>query len=53
MLIKMIQDKEIPTHSLKKGKIYNLQSESGSKLISLKEAKKPTKKEIEDFRNGN
>jgi len=53
MLVKMIQDKEIATHSLKKGKIYNLQSIQGSKLISLKVAKKPSKKEIEVYRNGN
>ena len=53
MLVKMIQDKETPTNSLKKGNIYNLQSMQGSKLIGLKVAKKPTKKEIEAYENGN
>ena len=47
MTIKMIENRETKTHSLKKGEIYNLQSDEASRLIGLKVAKKPTKKEME------
>ncbi len=43
----MMKDFETSTHSLKKGKTYNLQSREGSRLIGLKVAKKPSKKDLE------
>jgi len=49
MLIKMMEDRETKTHSLKKGEIYRLQSNEASRLIGLKVAKKPTKKEMENL----
>jgi len=47
MKVKCLIDFETPTHSLKKGVIYDLQFKIAENLIKSKIVKKPTKKDLE------
>ncbi len=49
MLVKALKTMSIPTHSLIKGKIYDIRSKTALELIEKKIVKKPTKKEKESL----